>query len=69
MAGEAEPGAVFSVTTDLVANYGTVVTETEADDLAVFEKYMRPSARNPEVGEIMKGYLDSVESGYREILR
>jgi hypothetical protein len=57
------------VMTDIVANYWTVVIETEADDLAVFEKHMRSSSPNPEVGEIMKGYMDSVESGYREIFK
>ncbi len=57
------------VMTDIVAGYWTVVIETEADDLAVFEKHMRSSSPNPEAGEIMKGYLDSVESGYREIFK
>ncbi len=57
------------VMTDIVAGYWTVVIETEADDLAVFEKRMRSSSPKPEVGEIMKGYMDSVDTGYGEIFK
>ncbi len=57
--------AVFSVTTDLVANYGTVVTKTEADDLAVIEKHMRSSSPDNGVGEIMKDHMGSVVSESR----
>ena len=57
------------VMTDMVANYWTVVVESQVDDLATFEKQMRNMGSKPELGEIMKGYMDSVESGYREIFK
>jgi hypothetical protein len=54
---------------DEVAGFWTVVVETEADDLSTFEKLLKERGQRPEIQEAMKGYLDSVESGYREIFR
>ena len=54
---------------DEVASFWTVVVETETEDLAAFEKLLRERGQHKEVQEAMSGYMDSVESGYREIFR
>jgi heme-degrading monooxygenase HmoA len=54
--------------TDVVSNYWTVVIETEVDSLAAFEKTEGFTSR-PEVKEIMKGYMDLVKGGHREIFK
>ena len=54
---------------DHVANFWTVVLETEVEDLAAFETQFAEYGKRPDVQEAMSGYLDSVESGYREIFR
>jgi len=57
------------VMTDLVANYWTVVVESEIEDLASFEKEARGFTSKPEVKEIMKDYMTLVEGGYREVFK
>lgn len=54
---------------DAVAGYWTVVLETEVDNLADFESQMNEYASSKEMGEIMKGYMDEVDGGYREVFR
>ncbi len=56
------------VMTDAVAGYWTVVLELEIDSLGNFEN-MQGFTSKPEVTEIMKGYIDLVETGYREIFK
>ena len=56
------------ILTDVVSNYWTVVIELEIESLEAFEKSEGFSSR-PEVKEIMKGYMDLVLGGYREIFK
>ena len=63
----AGPVSSMRVLTDVVATFWTVVIESEVDDLAAYFAMARGATSLPQVGEIMKGYMDHVESGYREI--
>jgi hypothetical protein len=54
---------------DLVADYWTVVLESEAEDLSQFERHMREFGSRPEVQDAMAGYMDLVQGGHREIFR
>ena len=54
---------------DEVATFWTVVIETETEDLAAFEKLLRERGSRQDVMDAMAGYMDLVESGYREIFR
>ena len=54
---------------DEVAGFWTVVVETETEDLAAFEKLLKERGQRQDLRDAMSGYLDSVESGYREIFR
>ncbi len=55
------------VLTDTVSNYWTVVFESETDDL---QKYFgMAQKRNPEMEAAMKGYMDLVTGGRREIFK
>jgi hypothetical protein len=57
------------VMTDATGNYWTVVFEAEVSDIGHFFTQLRnPSPPPPpEVMESMKGYMDCVEGGHREI--
>ncbi|HYJ91879.1 MAG TPA: hypothetical protein VEV84_11265 [Pyrinomonadaceae bacterium] len=57
------------VLVDEVATFWTVVIETETEDLAAFEKLLRERSSNQQVMDAMAGYMDHVDSGYREIYR
>jgi len=64
----------MKVMTDLSAErYWTVVAEMEVPSLESFEKMMSgegmSDADQQQMGEIMKGYHDLVESGRREIYK
>lgn len=59
----------FRILVDYVASYWTVVLETEVDDLAQFEQHIREWGESDEAKQIMSGYMDLVDSGYREIFR
>ena len=54
---------------DEVAGFWTVVVEVNVEDLAVFGNAMRERGSNADVQEAMAGYMDMVESGYREVFR
>jgi hypothetical protein len=54
---------------DEVATFWTVVIETETKDLAAFEKLLRERGSRKDVMDAMAGYMDFVDSGYREIYR
>lgn len=54
---------------DLVADYWTVVLESEAEDLSQFERHMAELGSRPEVQEAMSGYMELVDGGRREIFR
>lgn len=62
-------GIKHRVLVDYVANFWTVVLETETDDIDGFEKQLGEYGSRADVQEAMSGYMDSVESGYREIFR
>ncbi|HVO72608.1 MAG TPA: hypothetical protein VMT35_01180 [Ignavibacteriaceae bacterium] len=57
----------FKIMTDIATTYWTVVLESEVDDLGKFAKEIRGETSQPEMQNIMKGYLDLVEEGRREI--
>ena len=61
--------AKHRILVDEVAGFWTVVIETETEDMAGFEKLLRERSQRQDVMDAMSGYLDSVESGYREIYR
>ena len=56
------------VMTDTVAGYWTVVCETVVEDLKTYFD-MGASPPSPEAEEAMKGYMDLVNGGRREIFR
>ncbi|MES2431283.1 MAG: hypothetical protein V4556_10115 [Bacteroidota bacterium] len=55
------------VMTDAVGPYWTVVFESEADDIGAFFKDLRSATMSDELKDIMKGYMDCVEGGKREV--
>jgi len=57
----------IKVMTDAATTYWTVVVQSEVEDLGRFFRDLRGETSQQEVGEIMKGYMDLVEGGYREI--
>ena len=59
----------IKIMTDLVANYWTVVIESETESFANFEKEVRGFTSKPEVREIMKDYMSLVEGGHREVFK
>lgn len=56
------------IMTDVVAGYWTVVLQGEVESLAVFEKHEGFTSQ-PGVRDIMQGYMDLVDNGYREIYK
>jgi hypothetical protein len=60
-------GKNFKIMTDITGPYWTVVFEFETDDIGKFITSLRSGPSDPQFGEIMKGYLDLVEGGHREI--
>ncbi len=56
------------VMTDAVAGYWTVVFEYEIESFSAFDKQEGFTSK-PEVKDIMMGYMDLVETGYREIFK
>jgi len=57
----------MKVMTDVVSNYWTVVVESETDNIGSFFSNMRTATMSDELKDIMKGYMDCVEGGKREI--
>jgi hypothetical protein len=62
-------GTKYRLLVDHVASFWTVVLETEVEDIAAHERQLSDYGSRTDVQEVMSGYLDSVESGYREIFR
>ena len=60
-------GKNFKIMTDITGPYWTVVFEFETDDMGKFIKDLRSGIPDPEMMEIMKGYIDLIEGGSREI--
>ena len=61
--------AKHRILVDEVASFWTVVIETETEDLAKFEQMLRDRGGRQDVQDAMKGYMDFVDSGHREIFR
>lgn len=57
----------MKVMTDVVSNYWTVIVETETPDIGAFFTNLRTATMSDEIKDIMKGYMDCVEGGKREI--
>ena len=57
------------ILTDYIANFNTVVMETEVDDLGTFEKMMAEYTSRQDVRDKMKGYADMYTTGKREVYR
>ena len=57
------------VLVDSVGSYWTVVLETEVDNLGDYERQMTDYAASAEMREALKGYMDLIDGGHREIFR
>ena len=57
------------ILTDGVSTFWTVVFESEVEDLNVYMDMAKTLSDNKEFGEAMKGYIDLVTGGYREVFR
>jgi hypothetical protein len=64
---KSDEGTHHQVLTDVVGSYWTVVMQYEVADMSTFFSNLRGSTAAPELQEIMKGYMDLVEGGSREI--
>jgi hypothetical protein len=65
----AMPGANIRVLTDAIAEFNTVVLETEFESMTAFEKRMEEYRSNTELHKAMTGYADMYLTGRREIFR
>ena len=65
----ADTGFEDRILVDEVANFWTVVVEVTVEDMPAFDRTLRERGTNPDVQAAMAGYLDLVDSGYREIFR
>lgn len=59
--------AGMKVMTDVVGEYWTVVVETETSDIGSFFTNLRTATMNDELKEIMKGYMECMAGGRREV--
>ena len=50
-----------------ISNYWTDVVESETNDIGGFFTDLRSATMSDELKEIMKGYMDCVAGGHREI--
>lgn len=57
------------ILTDAVSTFWTVVFESEVEDLNSYVDMAKTVSGNKKVGEAMKGYIDLVTGGHREIFR
>lgn len=57
----------MKVLTDIVSTYWTVIVESETSDMGAFFTNLRSATMSDELKEIMKGYMDCVAGGHREI--
>jgi hypothetical protein len=61
--------AKHTIMVDEVASFWTVVVEVETEDLATFQKLLHERGSDTRIQDAMAGYMDFVDSGYREIYR
>lgn len=65
---QTEEGQNFRVMTDVAGGcYWTVIMSYEVSDIGAFMTNLRSATGAPELQEIMKGYMDLVEGGNRQI--
>lgn len=57
------------VLTDYIAQFNTVVLETECEDLGEFDKTMAEYMSSQELRDKMKGYTDMYQEGRREVYK
>ena len=57
------------IMTDAVSTYWTVVLEFEVDNIEDYFQLEDKRRNSKELGEIMKGYMDLVTGGHREIFK
>lgn len=57
------------VMTDFIGQFNTVVLETEAPDLAEFEKTMQEYMSRQDLRDKMKGYTELYQEGKREVYK
>jgi hypothetical protein len=57
------------ILTDVSATFWTVVIQSEVEDLNAYADMAEAASQKPKLGDAMKGYLDLVEGGFREIYR
>lgn len=55
------------IMTDIVGPYWTVVIESETNDIGGFITNLRSATMSDELKDIMKGYMDCIAAGHREI--
>ena len=57
------------VLTDTASTFWTVIIESEVEDLNSYLSMAHGVSNSKELGEAMKGYIDLVNGGHREIFR
>ena len=57
------------ILTDSSSDFWTVVIESDVEDLNKYMDMAKFISRNKEFGKAMKGYMDLIKGGYREIFR
>ena len=57
------------ILSDVVGPYWTIVMETEVEKLESYFDLMNQRPSHPEAEQVMKGYADLVDGGYREIFK
>ncbi len=57
------------ILTDGVAGFWTVILESEVEDLNNYLDMAKIVSSNKEFGDLMAGYIDLVNGGYREVFR
>jgi len=57
------------ILTDTVSSYWTVVLEIEVDTMEEYFQQLEGRKSNKEMADAMKGYMDLVTGGHREIFK
>ena len=55
------------ILTDSVSDFWTVVIESEVEDLSAYLNMAKSIHATKEVSDALKGYVEMVNSGYREV--
>jgi len=61
--------AKHRILVDQVASFWTDIIKTETEDLEELERLLKERGKDKEVQEAMSGYMEFVDSGFREIYR